>query len=241
MLVRLAIVLLVALAPARADLTTGTLAGRVSNNSGAGVSGVRVRAAGREAVTDAHGEWRLTDVPPASYRLNLVEGSAVLLERDVTVVVDTETRVDILVDRAGQSVNVTARTSMLGSASSGQGLVIDRNRIVSVPLNRRGFLHLSLLAPGVMPPVQDSELSSRGSFAMHANGAREEFNNFILDGADNNDPYTRRYVLEPPMDSIQEFRIATSAYSAEYGRAAGAQVNVITRSGTAEWHGSGYE
>ncbi|MCK7498458.1 MAG: hypothetical protein MZW92_53365 [Comamonadaceae bacterium] len=67
---------------------------------------------------------------------------------------------------------------------------------------------------------------------MHANGGREEHNNFLLDGVDNNDPYVNRYVVQPPVDSIQEFKIATNSYSAEYGRSAAGQVNVITRSGT---------
>ncbi len=111
------------------------------------------------------------------------------------------------------------------------GSVIDERRIQSLPLNRRDFLQLALLTPGVNPPAEGSELSSRGSFAMHANGGREEYNNFLLDGVDNNDPYVNRYVVQPPVDSIQEFKIATNSYSAEYGRSAAGQVNVITRSG----------
>ena len=86
-------------------------------------------------------------------------------------------------------------------------------------LNRRDFLQLALLAPGVLPAAQNSELSQRGGFAMHASGGREEFNSYLIDGVDNNDHYENSFALQPPVDSIQEFKIATSAYSAEYGRA----------------------
>ncbi|MBV9267143.1 MAG: TonB-dependent receptor [Acidobacteriaceae bacterium] len=125
--------------------------------------------------------------------------------------------------------------------SSDLGAVIDRRMIENLPLNERDFLQLALLTPGVLPPVQDSALSTRGDFAMNANGGREEFNDYLLDGVDNNDPDVNTYVLQPSVDAIQEFKIETNAYSAEYGRSAGAQVNVITRSGTNDWHGFAYE
>jgi hypothetical protein len=111
----------------------------------------------------------------------------------------------------------------------------------ALPLNRRDFLQLSLLTPGVQPPVEGSELSVRSGFAMHANGGREESNNFLLDGVDNNDPYVSRYVVQPPVDSIQEFKIATNSYSAEYGRSAAGQINVVTRGGTNNFSMFGYE
>ena len=127
------------------------------------------------------------------------------------------------------------------STSSGLGAVLDRSRIETLPLNRRDFLQLALLTPGIEGPVENSELSGRGAVAMHANGAREEFNNFLLDGVDNNDVYVNRYVVQPSVDSVQEFKVATNGYSAEYGRSAGGQVNVITRSGTSQLQGFAYE
>ena len=107
-------------------------------------------------------------------------------------------------------VDVTARVEPVQTESSELGTVIDQRRIQALPLNRRDFLQLSLLTPGVQPPVEGSELSVRSGFAMHANGGREESNNFLLDGVDNNDPYVNRYVVQPPVDSIQEFKIATN-------------------------------
>ena len=140
-----------------------------------------------------------------------------------------------------QTVEVTAPLVPVQIESADLGTVIDQRRIQSLPLNRRDFLQLAMLTPGVNPPAEGSELSSRGSFAMHANGGREEYNNFLLDGVDNNDPYVNRYVVQPPVDSIQEFKIATNSYSAEYGRSAAGQVNVITRSGSNRFDLSAYE
>ncbi len=149
-------------------------------------------------------------------------------------------RLDVELAIAGRAekVEVQAQAQILASEL---GEVIDQTRIQELPLNERDFLQLALLAPGVLPAVQDSQLSQRGGIAFHANGTREEFNNFLIDGANNNDPYERAYVLEPPIDSIQEFKIATNNYSAEYGRGAGGQINLITRGGTNNWHGSAYE
>ena len=95
--------------------------------------------------------------------------------------------------------------------------------------------------PGVQPAVEDSELTGRGGVAIHANGGREEYNNFLLDGIDNNDQGVSRYVLQPSVDAIQEFKIPTNNYSAEYGRSMGGQINVITKSGTNQWSGFAYE
>ena len=140
-----------------------------------------------------------------------------------------------------ENVSVTGEIRVVETESSDLGTVLDRFMISRLPLNERDFLQLALLTPGVLPPVQDSQLSTRGNFAMHANGGREEFNNYLLDGADNNDPDVNAYVLQPSVDAIEEFKIETNSYDAEYGRSAGGQVNVITRSGTNETHGFGYE
>jgi hypothetical protein len=137
--------------------------------------------------------------------------------------------------------DVIATVPLIPTDSSELGTVIDQARIQDLPLNRRNFLQLALLAPGVLPAVQNSELSQRGGFAMHASGGREEFNSYLIDGVDNNDHYENSFALQPPVDSIQEFKIATSTYSAEFGRNAGGQVNLITRGGGNKFHGSLYE
>lgn len=233
-----------------AQVTAGTITGFIRDTSGRPVDGAEIIASSadrgieRRALTDSTGLFRLVDLPPTTYA---VTARAVnfhpAVARAVTVEVNARVRLDFELPLAPlrQSVEVQAPQSLLSTESSEVGLVLADSRIRNLPLNRRDFLQLALLAPGVLPPVEDSELSQRGSFAMHVNGAREEFNNFLLDGADNNDPYTNRYLLQPPVDVIQAFKVITGTYSAEYGRSAGAQVNIITRSGTNDWHGDLYE
>ena len=241
---------LLLVASAFGQTTTGSLHGFVSDPSGTAIAGAEVtttsteRRLVRSTVSDAAGLWRLEGLSPSRY---VVTASASNFQKtsftDVLVTVDSRTRLDFRMTLGSrqETIEVGAPAGAMDAESAALGLTLDRARIQDLPLNRRDFLQLALLAPGVLPPVQDSELSSRGSFAMHAGGAREEFNNFTLDGADNNDAYTNRYVLQPPVDSIREFKVLTGSYSAEYGRGGGGQVNVITRSGGNAWHGSGYE
>ncbi len=234
----------------QAQLTTGTITGSVIDPSGQPVAGAMVvasdglRALSRTTVSDGEGRYRLADLPPARYDISAVAQGFERVERpQVPVAVDSEQRLDFYLPIAGivQTVEVTAELAPLQVESADLGTIIDQRRIQSLPLNRRDFLQLAMLTPGVNPPAEGSELSSRGSFAMHANGGREEYNNYLLDGVDNNDPYVNRYVVQPPVDSIQEFKIATNSYSAEYGRSAAGQVNVITRSGSNRFDLSAYE
>jgi Carboxypeptidase regulatory-like domain/TonB dependent receptor len=196
------------------------------------------------ALTDDLGYYHLIELPPSVYEITATaSGFAASQAKDVVLNVNGSTRVDFHLALAsrGDSIRVEATVHNLETESSDLGATIDQARVDMLPLNRRDFLQLALLTPGVLPPVQGSELSTRGSFAMHANGAREEFNNFLLDGVDNNDQDVNRYVLQPPVDAVQEFKIETSNYSAVYGRNAGGQVNVITRSGGNALHGFGYD
>lgn len=241
-------VLFLAALPMFAQSTTGSVSGTIFDPQQNVVPGARVvcidqqRNLSRTVLSDPQGAFHFPSLPPASYSLTVAkDGFAPGSSELISVQVDSARQVNftLAINAPAYVVEVTASGLQLDAADS--GTVIERSRIEKLPLNRRGFLQLALLTPGANPPVQDSELSSRGSFATHANGAREEFNNFLLDGVDNNDLYNNRYVLEPSVDTIQEFKITTGSYSAEYGRSGGAQVNVITRGGTNQWHGSIYE
>lgn len=235
---------------ALSQVTTGSISGYVLDPSQRPVANATVtvldtaHALARTATTDAAGYFRVGDLNPSAYKLTIAaQDFTTSTSNLIEVGVNAQSRVDFELAVAGsqQSVTVQAVQSRVATESSELGATIGIDRIGGLPLNQRDFLQLSLLTPGVTTPVQNSELSTRGGFAMHANGAREEYNNFLLDGVDNNDPDVNRYNLQPSVDSIQEFKIATNAYSAEYGRNAGAQVNVITRSGTNEVHGFAYE
>ena len=119
--------------------------------------------------------------------------------------------------------------------------LVGEQQVLNLPLDGRNFLELALLAPGTAAAPQGSASSVRGDFALSVNGAREDFNNYILDGAYNVDPKLGTPAVRPPVDAIQEFEIATSTYDASFGRNAGGQVNVLTRSGSNRFSGTGYE
>jgi hypothetical protein len=244
-----ALFLLLAALPTPAQVTTGSLTGYVLDPANRPIAGAKVtasdapRAAVREAITDTKGLYYFADLPPAAYTVECAAANFATGAVRVQIAVNAGARADFHLKIAARRETLTLfETAATLQTESGElATVIDQSRIDSLPLNERDFLQLALLTPGVLPPVQNSELSTRDSFAMHANGGREEYNNYLLDGVDNNDQDVNRYVLEPSVDTIQEFKIATNSYSAEYGRNAGGQVNVITRAGTNDWHGFAYD
>lgn len=232
------------------QVTSGSISGYVFDPANRPIANAQIsvsdsaHAMQRRALSDTAGLYRFLELPPGAYIVSASAGGFQQVRvTNINVEVNSQLRVDFHPPIAGKGESVTVHAEIRGlpTESSELGEVLDQGRIDSLPLNKRDFLQLALLTPGVLPPVQNSDLSTRGNFAMHANGAREEYNNFLLDGVDNNDPDVNRYTLQPPVDAIQEFKITTNCYSAEYGRSAGGQVNVITRSGTNEMHGFLYE
>lgn len=233
-----------------AQVTSGSILGYVYDPTGAviGDAAIKVKDAHHSIVytttTDSTGAYVVIGLSPGLYSVSAASSnfSEVTLS-SVTVEVNSQVRADfhLPLSSTRKTIQVTAQVNPLQTESPELAMVVTRQQIDSLPLNRRDFLQLALLAPGVLPPVEGSELSTRGSFSMHAGGGREEFNDFLLDGVDNNDPYVNRYGVEPPVDSIQEFKVSTNSYSAEFGRNAGGQVNVVTRQGTNAFHGSLYE
>src|SRR5436305_1791252 len=231
------------------QVTTSSISGHVLDPSSSPMAKVEItisqpnRGAIRKTFTTDEGFYEFTGLAPASYTISANTVNFCPASAEVSLAVNTQMRTDfhMVVHAADVAMNVTGVVHLIPSDSSELGIVFDQSRIQDLPLNRRDFLQLALLAPGVTPAVQNSELSQRGGFAMHASGGREEFNSYLIDGVDNNDHYENSFALQPPVDSIQEFKIATSAYSAEYGRNAGGQVNLITRGGGNTFHGSLYE
>lgn len=237
-------------AGAAAQVTSGSVSGYVLDPSNQRIPGAFIairdltHSIERKTVADAAGYFQFERVAPGQYTVEAsAERFAPRTVEGVIVAVGTRARLDLTLALSGidQSIAVSTRIPRIAVSTSDLGTVIDRSRVEALPLNRRDFLQLALLVPGVLPPTEDSELSSRGSVAMHANGGREEFNNFLLDGVDNNDPNINKYNLQPPVDAIQEFKLAANSYSAEYGRSAAGQVNVVTRGGANVLHGFAYE
>jgi hypothetical protein len=134
-----------------------------------------------------------------------------------------------------------ATIPLLDRTAPDRSTLVDQEQLGNLPLDGRNFLELALLASGTAPAPEGSAASVRGDFAFSASGGREDFNNYILDGVYNVDPKLNTPAVRPPVDGIQEFKVATSTYDASFGRNAAGQVNVVTRSGSNTLTGTAYE
>ncbi len=235
--------------PLFASGPTGTITGTVTDPSGAVVPKAHVTVrdegtnTGRDADTNEDGDYTVALLPPGRYSVSIDKsGFRRSIIHSVSVDVDQTVRLDfaLQVGAAAEELNVTDTPPLVQSDTSTLGQVVDNRLVQQLPLNERNFLTFALLVPGAHLPAEGSQNSTQGG-AISVNGAREQSNNFLLDGVDNNDPYINQYVALPPIDAIQEFKVQASDYSAEFGRGGGAQVNVILKSGTNEFHGSLFE
>jgi hypothetical protein len=197
----------------------------------------------RTVVTDDEGEYSLASLAPASYRVEAEASNFNRSTQTIVLQVNQEARLDIrlAVGVAVVTDPIIGFTPLLEQDTPALGTVIEERQIRELPLDGRNFLELALLAPGTAPSAPGSAGSVRGDFAFSANGAREDSNNFLLDGVYNLDPKLNSFGVRPPVDGIQEFEISTSTYDASFGRNSGAQVNVISKSGTNTLHGTLYE
>jgi len=235
--------------PAFASGPTGTITGTVTDPSGAVVrnAGITVVNQATNAVRDAEtnddGDFTVALLPPGRYQVTAeAKGFRKSIFSDVTVDVDQTVRADfsLVVGASNEEVRVKDTPPAIQTDTSTLGQVVNNRLVQELPLNQRNFLSFALLVPGSQLPAEGSQNSTQGG-ALSVNGAREQSNNFLLDGVDNNDPYINQYVALPSVDAIQEFKVQSSDYSAEYGRAGGAQINVVLKSGTNQFHGSAFE
>src|SRR6185503_7741927 len=181
---------------------------------------------------------------PGKYRLTTEDKGVGFRRRDqlIEVLVNQEQRVDVDLEIGHGTITIdSVSVAPMQKDSAAQGAVIENRQVEGLPLDGRNFYELSLLVPGVSPPAQGSAGSVRGDFAFSVNGAREDSNNFLLDGVYNVDPKLNTFGVRPSVDAIREFENLTSTYDATFGRAAGAQVNVVLKSGTNDLHGSIFE
>jgi hypothetical protein len=238
---------------------TGSIAGIVTDESGAVIPGVTVEATNvgtnqtRSAVSGTDGYYSIPLLPPGQYSVRgTLQGFKTFLREGVTVPVESTARVDMKLAVGGleETVSVTADAPLVETSNATLGIVVDEKQVVELPLNGRNFTQLGTLLPGVVAPPAAlggaaGEATPGGFGAVTAgfsvNGMRNQSNNFLLDGASNNDTFNTGFVLRPPPDAIQEFKILTHSYTAEYGRNAGSVVNVVTKSGSNEFHGAAWE
>lgn len=231
-----------------AQTTLSSIVGRTADDASKPLHAAAITltdvATGRIRTASANAEGRFTFplLPAGAYDLEVRAANHQTYTQRIVLHVNQEARVEATLGAVSrQSIEVTAATSLLRPESAVLGTTIDNRMITGLPLDGRNFLELTLLNPGATPAAQGSASSVRGDFAFNVNGAREDSNNFLLDGVYSGDPKLNTFGVNPPVDGVREFEVATSTYDASFGRNGGAQVNVILKSGTNELHGTAYE
>ncbi|MGH9631425.1 MAG: carboxypeptidase regulatory-like domain-containing protein, partial [Bryobacteraceae bacterium] len=233
---------------ALAQTWRGTVSGIVTDSSGGAISNAAVSLTSREtgqertAASGEQGFFAITLLPPGRYRLEVEHEGFRKNIRELTLEVNQDIRADttLVPGQQADEVTVTASRETLKTDSVSLGTVINARQIRELPLDGRNFYELSLLAPGTIPAAPGSAGSVRGDFAININGAREDANNFILDGVYNGDPKLNGVGVTPSVDAIREFEVLTNTYDASFGRNAGGQVNVVLQSGSNQLHGTAY-
>jgi outer membrane receptor protein involved in Fe transport len=238
---------------------TGQINGLVTDSSGGVLPGVTVEAtntgtgAVRSAVTGADGLYTIPLLAPGNYTVKAsLQGFRVAQREGVRVTVSETARVafQLEVGQLSETITVSAEATLVETSNATHGIVIDERKVVDLPLNGRNFTQLGTLIPGVVAPpgglggqAGDATPGGFGNVTggFNVNGMRNQSNNFLMDGATNNDTFNTGFVLRPPPDAIEEFKILTHAFSAEYGRNAGSVVNVVTKSGSNTVSGSVWE
>src|SRR3954452_18058600 len=245
--------------PLHGQVATAELSGTVTDSTGAAVPNAKVIATNvatnieRSTVTGSTGNYIVPLLQPGDYVLT-VEGSGFRksIQRGITLQINQQAQIDVTLQlgQVSESVEVTAQAPLLQSESSSLGTVVNEKLVNQLPLNGRNFIQLATLSPGVTGvgsaatgtimsgPRPDDR---RPGTEIFSNGNREGSNNFLYDGIDDNERLTLSIVLRPAVEAVREFKIQTNLYSADIGRSSGAVVDVITKSGSNQFHGSVFE
>lgn len=223
--------------------------GVVVDPSLAGLPDVEVRVTREETGdtrrvnTDRHGRFSVPELPVGLYRVSVEsQGYGPFVARtELAMGQEFWLEIQLQLGAVIQAVDVSVPFIPVDYDTPALHTFIGERQIAELPLDGRNFLELALLAPGTAPPPQGSASTGRGDFALSINGAREDFNGFLLDGVYNVDPKLNTPTVRPPVDAIRQFQVLTSSYDASLGRNAGGQINVITKSGANRVSGSAYE
>jgi len=230
---------------------TGSISGYVKDQTGAAVPGAKVTATlvsqnvSVSAESNSEGFYQLTAVQPGQYTVTVEKtGFQKLTHTNVTVNVNQPVRLDLALalGRVTQAVEVSAAPPLVNTTSATSSGLIEDRRIVDLPLNGRNVISLARTVPGVLNVNAPQQMSSaRSGPTMNVSGGRANMNLFTLNGAYFNNPSRNTGMNYPPPDAVQEFRIQTSNFDAEYGHNPGSQVTVVTKSGSNQFHGDAWE
>ena len=232
--------------------TGGQITGEVKDQSGASVPGASVTVTNnatnvtRTTITNSEGLYSFPALTPGQYQVKVAAGGfQSTVTNDIQLQVQQTARIDfaLTVGQASQTIEVSANAALLATENTTVGTVIEEKRIMELPLNGRSFFSLVALSPnvtyGFVPAAQAAGRlgGTRGSLTIAVAGGRSTWENYTLDGITNTDIDFNTYILQPSVDALQEFKVQSGVYPAEFGRAAG-QVNVSTKPGTNEFHGT---
>src|SRR5579863_2790238 len=247
------------LSPAVFGQAVGAFSGTVSDKSGAPMSGATVTAtsqgtgATRSAPTDESGHYLIPLLPIGIYTVRAEnKGFQSAETKDVRLQIDEQREVDFALNPASVSatVEVSATEVAVETTNPTLGQVITAEQVADLPLNGRDFVQLATLTPGVTQETNpnsffnggaSSEVSARGTFSLSVGGSRAQSTDWVFDGNDNNELSGGGIATLPSIDAIQEFKVLTYNYSAEFGTRAGPTVLLTTKSGSNQFHGSLFE
>jgi carboxypeptidase family protein/TonB-dependent receptor-like protein len=239
-----------------AQAVTGTILGTVTDSSGAVVPGATVTltntatGVSRTVVTDSSGEYTAPSLRTGTYSVKTeIQGFKTVTMSDVAVGVDQKVRIDVKLEPGAltEAVTIRAEAPLVQTSSSELGTTVNSEVIEAIPLNGRNFVSLTRTVPGVLRGIPGANVDGAGSLAWRAsasfsaNGQRARDNNYILDGVDNNETWLQTVVIFPNVDALDEFKMQTSTYSAEFGRSLGGVVNLQIKSGGNAFKGSAYD
>src|ERR1700690_3092494 len=237
----------------------GSLSGTIADKTGSVITGASVKITSqgtglaREAKTDDSGHYLIPVLPVAVYTIHVeAHGFQTTEQRDLHLQVDEQREVFFTLNPASvsQSVEVNATEVAVETTNPTLGQVINEEQVAQLPLNGRAFVQLASLTAGAIQEAStssfftsgaDSEVAARGSFSLSVGGSRPNATDWLLDGIDNNELTAGGIGIFSSIDDIQEFKVLTYTYSAEYGTRAGPTVLVTTKSGTNNLHGTLYE
>lgn len=250
----LAIGILLILAVPAFGQVTASIKGTVTDPSGAAVAGAKVtvtntaRGISRITQTNSTGDYEVPALPPGNYTVKVeAKGFGNQQASGVPLFVSQNSvqNFSLKVASTGEVVNVEATAPVIDSTTVTVGQTIDQRTVQNIPLNGRHFVDLALLTPGTVTPPQNGFLTAplrgQGSFAINTAGNREDTVNFMVNGINLNDMVQNQITFQPSINTVSEFKVDNSTYSAEYGRNSGAIVNIATRSGTNSYHGELFE
>ena len=234
--------------PALAQLDTGIIQGTVTDASGAAIPNATVTITETQTnisynvVTSGQGNYVSPPLKVGIYSVSAsAQGFKTYTRKGITLQVQDRLAVDVRLDVGSRTeqVVVTGGAPLIQSETSSLGEVITAQQVQDMPLNGRNYEQLATLTAGVINTAQGTNGNTAGNFS--ANGVRGDLNNFVLDGIDNNNNSGGGSQIGVNVDAIAEFKIQTSSYDAEFGRAGGAAMNVVIKSGTNQIHGTAFE